>query len=80
MSNVLGHRHPRTVIAWRNLDKARRSQASLSHADLKESLSMRPDHDKLLLGGEFTIQANAPLPAKKLRLKSARGKSSNKKK
>jgi len=57
LNKVLGHRHPRTVTVWRNLDKARRSQATLSHTDLRQSFQMRPDADMLLVGGNFTIQA-----------------------
>ena len=77
LSNVLGARHPRTVVTWRNLDRARKSHSSLRHTDLQEAISIRTDADKLLLGGEFTIKASLrPSTAgkKKKRGKSAKGK------
>jgi len=63
LSASLGHRAPRTVTTWKNLEKARRSHAPLqlqNAADQKESLRMRPDADRLLLGGNFVIQAIPP--------------------
>lgn len=61
MSHTLGHRAPRTVTAWKNLEKARRSHAPIkTHRDMKESLNMRADADRLLIGGTFTIQALPP--------------------
>jgi len=57
----LGHRSPRAVAVWKNLEKARRAHAPLKSAsDKKDSLEMRPDIDRLLLGGNFNIQCEAP--------------------
>ena len=58
MCKVLGHRAPRSVTAWRNLEKSRRATTSNKSA---ESLSLRPDIDRLVLGGTFMV--NATLPA-----------------
>jgi hypothetical protein len=58
-SKTIGHRASRTVLVWKNLEKARRSYASTlqSKKDMKESIEMRDDADKLILGGTFRIQA-----------------------
>ena len=72
MSNILGHRHPRTVATWRNLDKARRSQASLRGTDFQQTVNMRSDHEKLLLGGTFSINAYGPPVVKRTRTRSAK--------
>lgn len=58
----LGHRHPRAIVMWKNLDKARRSHASTlqRQKDLNESVSLRPDADRLILGGEFVVKAIPP--------------------
>ena len=80
MSRVLGHRAPRSVTAWKNLEKARRSHAPLhSKKDLSESMAMRPDADRLLLGGTFTIQALPPIDDKKKKKKGGGGKKKKKK-
>jgi hypothetical protein len=61
ISESVGHRAPRAVTAWKNLERVRRSHAPLQNKnDMKESMSMRPDVDRLLLGGSFTIQAMPP--------------------
>jgi hypothetical protein len=77
ISKTLGHRAPRAVTAWKNLEKARRAHAPIhNRKDLKESLEMRPDADRLLFGGTFTIQALPPIEAKK---KKGGGKKKKKK-
>ncbi len=60
LSKVLGPRHPRTIVIWRNLDRARRSLSSLHHTNVTESINLRPDSDKLIVGGNFQIQALLP--------------------
>ena len=61
---VLGHRAPRTVLIWQNLDKARRSVVAADPKsqteEMKERVNMRSDADMLLIGGKFTIKAMAP--------------------
>jgi len=63
-SKILGHRAPRTVMIWQNLDRARRSAVAADPtnqaAELKERIQMRPDSDRLLVGGKFTIKAIPP--------------------
>lgn len=62
LSNTVGHRSPRAVTVWKNLEKARRSNAALSNRnDIAESISMRVDAEKLILGGSFTIQGLPPI-------------------
>lgn len=61
LTKALGHRSPRAVTVWKNLEKARRSHLPLQNKkDMKESIEMRPDSDRLIMGGTFTIQALAP--------------------
>ena len=57
MCKVLGHRAPRSVTTWKNLEKARRAHSSMKS---NESIQMRPDVDRLILGGSFLIDAKAP--------------------
>ena len=61
ISKVLGHRAPRAITAWKNLEKSRRSSshsASTNNAATRAaSVQIRPDADRLILGGTFTIQA-----------------------
>jgi len=64
LCDVLGHRSPRAVVVWKNLEKARRANASLASKDLNESAALRPDADRLLLGGSFLIKAIAPAESK----------------
>ena len=81
MSRALGHRAPRSVTAWKNLEKARRAHAPISSKkDLLDSLHMRPDADRLLLGGTFTIQALPPIDDKKKKKKGGGGGKKKKKK
>ena len=57
MCEVLGHRAARTVAVWKNLEKARRANGSVhGRQNLKDSIDMRPDSDRLLYGGEFIIR------------------------
>ena len=49
LCKILGHRHPRSVTMWKNLDKARRSQAVITNKeDMSESIKLRPDAEFLL--------------------------------
>ena len=81
MTSTLGHRAPRCVVVWKNLEKARRSQAALhSQSDLREAVSLRPDADRLIIGGNFTIQALAPPEGKKKKGKKGGGGGGGKKK
>lgn len=61
LCKVLGHRHPRSVAVWKNLDKARRSQAAVSSskADMDASVKLRPDAE-FLIPGNFTVNASMP--------------------
>jgi hypothetical protein len=57
-SRTIGHRASRTILVWKNLEKARRSHAGVANKkDMKEAIEMRPDAGRLLIGGKFTIQA-----------------------
>jgi len=58
MCKVLGHRAPRSVTAWKNLEKSRRAAATIKSS--VEGISMRPDIDRLVLGGTFMVQATVP--------------------
>jgi len=80
ISNLAGHRAARAVTAWKNLEKARRSHAAVRNAkELKETISMRADADRLLMGGAFTIQALAPPEeTKKKKTKGGGGKKKKK--
>ena len=60
MCKILGHRHPRAIATWTNLEKARRFQRSMSKKDFNEILHIREDSSRLLLGGEFVINALPP--------------------
>ena len=60
LCKVLGHRHPRCVSVWKNLDKARRAQATVSDKQaMNESIRLRADSDFLLPG---PIVSTAVLP------------------
>ena len=72
MCNVLGHRAPRSITGWKNLEKSRRASSSLKSST--EGLAMRPDIDRLVLGGTFMVQATVPAQA------GAGGKKKGKKK
>ena len=78
---MLGHRAPRSIMMWQNLEKARRSNAAgaenrTQKEEMKERVCMRPDSEKLLVGGIFSIKAVAP-PTK---LKKGKKKIGGKKK
>ena len=60
LCKTLGHRHPRSLATWKNLEKARRNQRSMTRKDFGATLSTREDADRLLLGGEFIINAIPP--------------------
>lgn len=76
---VLGHRAPRAIAMWKNLEKARRAHASIQNKkDLNASIGLRDDADRLLTGGEFII--NAIPPEEKGGKKKKGGKGSKKKK
>jgi hypothetical protein len=81
LTKVLGHRAPRSITVWKNLEKARRAQGSFANnkKDMKETLAMRPDADRLIMGGTFTIQALPP-PENKKKKKGGKGGGKKKKK
>ena len=80
MTQVLGHRAPRAVTVWKNLEKAKRSHLPLQNKkDIKESIDLRPDADRLILGGTFTIQALAPIETSKKKKSAGGGKKKKKK-
>ena len=80
LTKSLGHRSPRAVTVWKNLEKARRSHAPLQNKkDLKESIGLRPDSDRLIMGGTFTIQALAPPEGSKKKKKGGGGGKKKKK-
>lgn len=58
MCKVLGHRAPRSVTSWKNLEKARRAHAAIK--DTAATVAMRPDIDNLLTGGNIVINALGP--------------------
>jgi hypothetical protein len=58
MCKVLGHRAPRSVTSWKNLEKARRAHAAMKNT--AETVAMRPDIDSLLTGGNIVINAVGP--------------------
>ena len=79
MCKSLGHRHPRSIASWKNLEKARRFQRSLGKKDFETTLYIRDDSSRLLLGGEFTINALPPPSEGKIQ-KGKKGKKGKKKK
>lgn len=81
-SKVLGHRAPRSIMMWQNLEKARRSNAAgaenrTQREEMKDRVCMRPDSEKLLMGGTFSIKAVAP-PTKVKGKKKIAGKKKKK--
>lgn len=55
---VVGHRSPRAVTVWKNLEKSRRFLSTLkSQTGASDTLNLRADVDKLLVGGRFIIKA-----------------------
>lgn len=77
MCKVLGHRAPRSVAIWKNLEKARRAGALGKGKTTSELATMRPDAGRLILGGSFQIKAIGPPEEGK---KKKGGKKSGKKK
>jgi hypothetical protein len=75
---TLGHRSPRAIAVWKNLEKARRSAGAMigDMKNIKESIELRPDASKLLYGAEFFIRATIPEDGKKKK----KGKKGKKKK
>lgn len=73
MCKTLGHRHPRSIATWKNLEKAKRFQRSMSKQDFNDTLYVREDADRLLLGGEFTINALPPPSDHKEKKKGKKG-------
>ena len=59
MCKILGHRAPRAIAVWKNLEKARRLGA-LGKAQSADISSLRPDADRLIIGGSFQINAMGP--------------------
>lgn len=61
MCNTLGHRAPRSLVVWKNLEKSRRSQTShRTLNELTETVSRRDDAEHLLMGGSFVVKALPP--------------------
>ena len=54
---VLGHRAPRCIAIWKNLEKSRRANSTLTHEALKETIDIRADASRLLVGGTFYVNA-----------------------
>jgi hypothetical protein len=77
LCDALGHRHPRAVTVFRNVERARRVHATLNKQDLTEGIALREDADRLIMGGQFTVVANGPPVATK---KKKGGKKKGKKK
>ena len=67
---------------WQNLEKARRSSVATENKtqreEMKERVCMRPDSEKLLIGGVFNIRAIAPPVKVKKGKKKAGGKKKKK--
>ena len=79
LTKTLGHRALRTLTVWKNLEKTRRSHAPLqTTADKQESIAMRADADRLIVGGTFTIQAIPPPEGKSKKKSSGGGKKKKK--
>lgn len=77
LCKALGHRHPRCVTVWKNLDKARRSQATMSSKQsMAESIKLRTDAE-LLIPGNFT--STAVIPDSDVAHKKKKGKKKKKK-
>ena len=62
MCKILGHRHPRCVAIWKNLERSRRAQTTLRRRDMIESIALRDDSDMILAAteGNYTIKAFPP--------------------
>lgn len=72
MCKVLGHRAPRSVTTWKNLEKSRRAHATMKSA--AEAVSMRPDADVLLTGSNIVINAVGPPKEGGKKKKGGKGK------
>ena len=63
---------------WQNLEKARRSnvtaESKSQRKEIQERIHMRPDSEKLLIGGAFQIKAVAPANKPKKTKKKGAGK------
>ena len=79
LCKTLGHRHPRSIATWKNLEKVKRFQRSMSRKDFGDTLMVRDDADRILVGGEFTINAIPP-PGDGPKKKKGGGKKKGKKK
>lgn len=75
LTNLLGYRDTRCISIWKNLEKSRKiggtnnqfsstssniNNISTKKSYLDESIHLREDFDKLILGGEFVINAIGP--------------------
>lgn len=77
LCSTLGHRAPRSIATWKNLEKARRAGAAVQNSkNMRESVELRPDANKLLYGSEFFIKASVPAEGGKKK----KGKKGKKKK
>jgi hypothetical protein len=48
-------------VCAKNLEKSSKNSTIMHSAELKQSVAMRSDASKLLLGGQFTIKALPPI-------------------
>ena len=79
LDSVLGSRHPRTAVMLNNIEKAKRSLGIKMHIkDMKESITIRPDSNRLLVGSKYIIRALPP-PEKKKKGKVKKGGAKKKK-
>jgi hypothetical protein len=76
LCNTLGHRSPRAIAVWKNLEKARRSHGAMmtNMKNIKDSVELRADADKLLYGSEFFIKASIQVEGKKKKGKKGKKK------
>lgn len=65
MCKTLGHRHPRCIASWKNLERCKRITSSLRKSELHESVGLRADADHLLYGENHKINAIPPPEAAK---------------
>lgn len=71
MDSILGSRHPRTSTVQGNVDKTKKSLGiKMQIKDIKESISIRPDADRLFTGNSYVINAHIPDKSKKSTKKS----------
>jgi len=63
----LGNRHPRSVVASRNCEKAKKCQNTVSSQSMKMGLPIRGDANRLVMGNDIGIQGLPPInPGDKL--------------